>query len=88
MVPVMPRSARVRLNRNPMKAEWNSLFLLRLLYNDMSIEVSRPGHEMPRPYDLEFDWEPDGGGPGQGALRRRSLEATNASTAPKTTPSK
>ena len=88
LVPIMPRGAHVRLNRNPLKDEWNSLFLSRLLYHDLSIEVSRPGHKAPGPYDVELDWEPDGGGPGQGVLRRRSLEATKASTAPKTTPSK
>ena len=87
-VPVMPRGARVRLNHDPLKAEWNSLFLLRLLYNDMSIEVSRPGHEVSGPFYAELDWDPDGGGPGHGVFRRSSLETTNASTAPNTTPSK
>ena len=66
--------------------DWNSLFLARLLYDDPTVKVDRPGRSTAAPYDVVLDW--DGGGPGHGVLRRRSLEATSAKTAPNSTPSK
>ena len=86
-----PRS-RVLFLRDPFpRFDWNSLFLVRLLYGDQSIEVYRPGRidGPPETYDVVFDWDAGAeGGPGQGVLRRIIHEATSVSTTPNTTPSK
>ena len=86
--PSLPRGASIHFTRDPFpRFDWNSYFLIRLLYDDPTVKVDRPGRETSATYDVSWDWD-DGGGPGHGFLRRRSLEATRASTAPKSTPSK
>lgn len=87
--PCLAKGTHVLFLRDPFpQFDWNSYFLMRLLYDDPTVEVDRPGRSRYGPnYDVVFDWDA-GGGPGQGVLRRSSLEATSTSTAPNRMPSK
>jgi hypothetical protein len=84
--PCLRKGAHVLFRRDPFpRFDWNSLFLVRLLYSDREIVVHRPGRqsEPPEHYDVVFDWDD-----GHGLLRRINRETTRASTAPNNTPSK
>lgn len=84
--PCLPPGAHVLFVRDPFsRFEWNSMFLVRLVYNDMTIDVSRPGRlpDQPVDYAAVFDWDADGA-----VIRRINLPPTNANRIPKNTPSK
>lgn len=84
--PCLRPGAHVLFLRDPFpKLDWDSLFLVHLLYNDREMVVHRPGRpaELPENYDAVFDWDE-----GEGVLRRRIFETTSAITMPKNMPSK
>ena len=86
VAPCLPPGASVLFARDPFpRFEWNSLFLVRLVYNDMTIAVSRPGRLPGQPvdYDAVFDWDPD-----DAVMRRINRPPTSANRMPKNTPSK
>jgi len=85
-VPCLRPGAHVLFLRDPFpQFEWNSLFLVHLLYGDREIVVHRPGRPSGpiESYDAVFDWDD-----GEGVLRRRTFETTSAITMPKNMPSK
>ena len=85
--PCLPPGAQVLFVRDPFpRFEWNSLFLVRLVYNDMTFAVSqpgRPGSGQPVDYDAVFDWDEEGS-----VMRRINRPPTSANRMPKNTPSK
>jgi hypothetical protein len=85
--PYLPKGAHVLFERDPFpQFDWNSYFLVRLVYDDPTVEVDRPGRSRYGPnYDVVFDWD---AAEGQGFLRRSKLEATSVRTTPNRNPSK